>query len=56
MSDMYSSVAPAAPFVIGAYGLIWVTLIVFVGLTFRRITRLEKELEVVEDSMKRRQA
>lgn len=55
MTDVYSSVVPAAPFVIGAYGLIWVTLVVFVGLTFRRISRLEKELDVVEGSMKKRQ-
>jgi hypothetical protein len=56
MNEVYSTVAPAAPFIIGAYGLIWVTLVVFIGLAVRRVGRLERELEVLEDSMKRREA
>jgi len=54
MNDVYSTVAPAAPFVIGAYGLIWLTLIVYVGLAMRRIGGLEKKLDVLEGSLKRR--
>ena len=54
MSEVYSTVAPAAPFVIGAYGLIWVTLIAFIGLAMRRVQRLEKELTVLEGAIGRR--
>lgn len=53
-NDVYSLVMPAAPYVIAAYGLIWITLVVFVGLAFRRVLRLEKELAIVEDAVKRR--
>jgi CcmD family protein len=53
--DAFSAVNGMAPFVIAAYGLIWATLVVFVGLTFRRLGKLEKELCVVEDSVARRQ-
>ncbi len=54
MNDIYSTVMPQARYVIAAYGLIWVTLIVFVGLVLRRVGRFEKELEVLEESMRRR--
>ena len=56
MNEIYSTVAPAAPYVIGAYGLIWVTLLVFIGLVWRRVGRLEQELEVLEGSIKRRES
>jgi CcmD family protein len=56
MSDLsvYQVVLNGAPYVIAAYAAIWVTLVVFVGLTFRRLTKLEKELAVVEASVERR--
>lgn len=54
MNEIYSTVIPAAPFVIGAYALIWVTLVVFVGLALRRVGQLEKELGVLEESLARR--
>lgn len=54
MGDLYSAVIPQAPYVIGAYGLIWLGLLGFVYLVFGRIGRLEKELRVLEESVKRR--
>ncbi|HEY3316867.1 MAG TPA: CcmD family protein [Coriobacteriia bacterium] len=53
--EVYRVVLNGAPYVIAAYALIWATLAVFVGLTFRRLTRLEQELAVVEDAVERRQ-
>jgi heme exporter protein CcmD len=55
MNDIYSTVIPQAPFVIGAYGLIWVALLGFVGMVFNRLRRMEKELAVLEESLKRRE-
>lgn len=54
MGDLYSAVIPQAPYVIGAYGLIWVGLLGFVYMVFGRIGRLEKELRVLEESVERR--
>ncbi|MCE5190774.1 MAG: CcmD family protein [Actinomycetia bacterium] len=54
MGDLYAAVIPQAPYVIGAYGLIWLGLLGFVYLVFGRIGRLEKELRVLEESVKRR--
>ncbi|MCE5203395.1 MAG: CcmD family protein [Coriobacteriales bacterium] len=55
MGDIYSQVLPQAPYVIAAYALIWVSLLGFVGVVFSRLRRLEKELDVLEESLKRRE-
>jgi len=55
MGDIYSQVLPQAPYVIAAYALIWVSLLGFVGVVFNRLRRLEKELDVLEESLKRRE-
>lgn len=55
MNDIYSTVIPQAPYIIGAYGLIWVALLGFVGMVFNRLRRMEKELAVLEESLKRRE-
>jgi hypothetical protein len=52
--EVYRVALNGAPYVIAAYALIWSTLIVFVGLTFRRLTRFEKELAVVEEAVARK--
>ncbi|PKQ20986.1 MAG: hypothetical protein CVT66_01835 [Actinobacteria bacterium HGW-Actinobacteria-6] len=54
MTDLYAAVIPQAPYVIGAYGIIWLGLLGFVFMVFNRIGRLEKELRVLEESVERR--
>ncbi|MDZ4655358.1 MAG: CcmD family protein [Coriobacteriia bacterium] len=55
MQDIYSEVVPQAPYVIAAYGLIWIALLGYVGLVFSRLNRIEKEISVVEEAIKRRE-
>jgi CcmD family protein len=54
MSDIYSLVIPQAPYVIAAYGILWVGLLVFVAMVFGRLGKLERELKVVEEAARRR--
>ena len=56
MNEVYSAVLPAAPYVVGAYTLIWLTVIVYIALTMRRVKGLERELDVLEEALERRQA
>ena len=53
-TEIYSLVLHDAPYVIAAYGILWVALIVYVTLVLRRIMRLEKEVVVVEEAVARR--
>lgn len=54
LKEVYSLVLPQAPFVIAAYGILWAALVVYVGLVFRRLSRVEREVAVVEESLARR--
>lgn len=55
-AELYKLVLHDAPFVIAAYGILWVALITFVGMVFRRLMRLEKEVAVLEEAMQRRKS
>ncbi len=54
-TEIYSLILHDAPYVIAAYAILWVALIVYVTLVLRRIMRLEKEVAVVEDAVTRRE-
>ena len=52
--EIYRLVLHDAPYVIGAYAILWLALIAYVGMVFRRLMRLEKEVAVLEESFQRR--
>ncbi len=52
--ELYRLVLHDAPYVIGAYAILWLALMAYVGLVFRRLMRLEKEVSVLEESFERR--
>jgi len=54
--ELYRLALYDAPYVIGAYAILWVALVAYVGIVFRRLMRLEKEVAVLEESMERRNA
>ncbi|GAB4276619.1 MAG: hypothetical protein Kow0056_07240 [Coriobacteriia bacterium] len=52
--ELYELALHDAPYVIAAYGILWVALIVYVSTVLRRLIRLEKEIEAVEASVRRK--
>ena len=52
--ELYELALHDAPYVVAAYGVLWVALIAYVTMTFRRIMGLEKEVAVLEESVSRR--
>jgi len=56
LQEIYKTVLDAAPFVLAAYALLWVGLFGFVFFVLRRVTKVERELAVVEEAMERRGA
>jgi CcmD family protein len=46
---------PAAPLVIGAYAFIWVALLVYVFLLWRRLGGVDRELAALRRSLEERQ-
>ena len=52
LADIYSTVIPSAPFLIAAYALIWVALLVYVAFVVRGIKKTEKEMAALEAAIK----
>ncbi|MEG0072663.1 MAG: CcmD family protein [Raoultibacter sp.] len=48
--EIYSTILPAAPYVIGAYALIWLALFVYVFFIMRRVNRAEKQMAILEEA------
>ena len=56
LADIYSTVIPSAPFLIAAYALVWIVLLVFVAKTVMGLRKTEKQMAVLEEAMSRLQA
>jgi hypothetical protein len=54
LQQIYQLVVPSLPYVIGAYGVLWLGLMVYVGLALSRLGKLEKQLALVEDALAKR--
>jgi hypothetical protein len=54
LTQIYQLVVPSLPYVIGAYGILWLGLMIYVGVTLSRLGRLEKQLALVEDAFAKR--
>jgi CcmD family protein len=53
-AELYKLVLPDAPYVIAAYGVLWIALVGYVTLVLTRLMKLEKEMQLVEESCARR--
>lgn len=52
LADIYSTILPSMPFVIGAYALIWIVLFVYVVFIVRGTKKTEREIIVLEETLK----
>ncbi len=51
LADIYSTVIPAAPYVIAAYVLVMVVFFIFVFVLIRRVGRAERKLDALEQEL-----
>ena len=56
LADIYSTVVPSAPFIIAAYALVWVALLVYVVVIVRGLKKTEAQIAVLEESLVRNSA
>lgn len=54
LQQIYQLVNPSLPYIIGAYGALWLGLMVYVGITLSRVGKLEKQLALVEEAFSKR--
>jgi len=48
--ELYKLVLADAPYVIAAYAVLWVALVVYITTVLRRLMRLEKEMVILEET------
>lgn len=53
-AELYRLAIHDAPYVIGAYGVLWVAFVVYLTMVLRRMMRMEKEMAILEEAVERR--
>ena len=51
--DIYSTVIPSAPFVIAAYALVWLALLVYVVMVVRGLRKTEAQMAILEEAVRK---
>jgi hypothetical protein len=51
LAEIYSTVLTAAPYVIGAYALMWLVLLVYVVITVLGLKKTEKQIAALEEAL-----
>lgn len=51
LTEIYSTVAPSMPFIIGAYALMWVALLVYVLIIMLGYKKAEDQMAVLEEAI-----
>lgn len=51
LAEIYSTVLTAAPYVIGAYVLMWAVLLIYIIFAHRSIKKTEKQLAALEEAI-----
>jgi len=51
LADMYSTVIPSAPFIIAAYAIVWVALLVYVLMIARGLKKTEAQMALLEEAV-----
>ena len=54
LAEVYSTVLPAAPFVIAAYAGIWLALFVFVLMLWRKSRRTRADIDALKRALEAR--
>ncbi len=51
LQQIYSTIIPSAPFLIAAYALVWVALLVYVIIMQKGLKATEKRLALLEEAI-----
>ena len=54
LADIYSTVIPSAPFIIAAYALVWIALLVYVAVVTCNLKKTEAQMAALEEALAER--
>jgi CcmD family protein len=52
--ELYNLAIQDLPYLIAGYAVLWIALVGYVTIVLRRIMKLEKQTEIIEESLERR--
>lgn len=55
-AELYKLVLPDFPFVVAAYAVLWIALVIYVSLVLGRLMKLERDMQLVEEACESKQA
>lgn len=53
--EIYSTIIPSAPYIIAAYALLWLALLVYVFIIVRGLKKTEAQMAVLEEAIAEKQ-
>ncbi len=56
LSEIYSTVMPAAPFVIAAYALMWLVLLIALIVSIAKLQKTKNDIKALDLSLKKLEA
>lgn len=56
LAEIYSTVIPSAPYIIGAYALVWAALLVYVIIIMRGTKKAQQQMTLLEEQVAELQA
>ncbi len=56
LAEIYSTILPSAPYIIAAYALIWLALLVYVFIVMHGMKKSEAQMAVLEEALAERNA
>lgn len=56
LAEIYSTIVPSMPFIIGAYVLMWVAILVYVLMIMLGYKKAEAQMAVLEEAVAERQS
>ena len=56
LAEIYSTIIPAAPYIIAAYALLWVALLAYVLMIMRGVKRANARMALIEEELADRRA
>ncbi len=53
LTEIYSTILPSAPYIIAAYALVWLALLVFVFVLTKSLKKTEAQIEVLTETVEK---
>ncbi|WP_251178445.1 CcmD family protein [Adlercreutzia agrestimuris] len=51
LAEIYSTILPSAPYIVAAYALMWLVLLIYVVMIVRNLKKTEAQMSILEEQV-----